>query len=143
MALIITSIVGAVIALAYAGYLASKIKKQDEGDDRMKEIALAIRKGSMAFLKKEYKILAIFVVVIAVAMLPVDSLGWRSSLLFIFGALFSITAGYVGMKVATIANVRTANACKTSQKKALNIAFSSGSVMGLTLAQVSWLYSRA
>lgn len=133
MNLAIISIVGAVIALLYALYLAFGIKKQDAGDDRMKEIALAIRKGSMAFLKKEYKILAIFAVIIATTMLFVPNLGGASAALFLAGALFSIFAGFVGMQVATLANVRTASACKTSQKKGLNIAFSSGSVMGLTV----------
>ncbi|OGF21775.1 sodium-translocating pyrophosphatase [Candidatus Falkowbacteria bacterium RBG_13_39_14] len=133
MNLTILSIAGALIALAYAGYLAFGIKKQEEGDEKMKEIALAIRKGAMAFLKKEYKILSIFVLVIAAAMFFVPSLEWKASLLFICGALFSVVAGFIGMQIATIANVRTANACKTGQKQGLNIAFSSGSVMGLTV----------
>ncbi|MFH1030505.1 MAG: sodium-translocating pyrophosphatase [bacterium] len=133
MNLTILSIVGAVIALAYAGYLAFGISKQEEGDEKMKEIALAIRKGAMAFLKKEYKILSIFVFVIAAAMLFVPSLGWKAALLFVCGSLFSVAAGYVGMRIATIANVRTANACRTGQKQGLNIAFSAGSVMGLTV----------
>ncbi|MFH0857044.1 MAG: sodium-translocating pyrophosphatase [bacterium] len=133
MNLLIASIVGALIALAYAAYLAIGIKKYDEGDDKMKEIALAIRKGAMAFLKKEYKILSIFAVIIAAVMLFIPSLGAKSALLFVCGSLFSIAAGYVGMNIATIANVRTAYACKESQKKGLNIAFSSGSVTGLTV----------
>jgi len=133
MTLIIVSIIGAVIALAYAGYLAMGIKKQDAGDEKMQEIAGAIRKGSMAFLKSEYKVLSIFVAIITIAMFFVPSLGWKSSLLFVFGALFSVGAGYIGMQIATIANVRTANACKKGEKEGLNIAFSSGSVMGLTV----------
>lgn len=133
MTLEIASIIGAVIALAYAGWLAFGIKKQEEGNERMKEIALVIRKGAMAFLKKEYKILGIFLVVIAIIMGFLPSLGYRSSLLFIGGALFSIIAGYAGIQIATIANVRTANACRESQRRGLNIAFSSSSVMGLTV----------
>ncbi len=129
--LVVISIVGAVIALAYAGYLAFGIKKQEEGNDKMKEIALAIRKGAMAFLKKEYKILSIFVVVVAAVMFFVPSLGGKSALLFVSGAIFSVAAGFIGMQIATIANVRTAHACREGKKQALNIAFSSGSVMGL------------
>ncbi|MFC1613410.1 sodium-translocating pyrophosphatase [Patescibacteria group bacterium] len=133
MTLIIISILGAIIALVYAWYLAIGIKKQDAGDEKMKEIASAIRKGSMAFLKSEYKVLSIFVAVITIVMFFVPSLGWKSSILFVFGALFSVGAGYVGMQIATIANVRTANACRKGEKEGLNIAFSSGSVMGLTV----------
>ncbi len=131
--LVVISIVGAVIALVYAGYLAFGIKKQDEGNDKMKEIALAIRKGAMAFLKKEYKILSIFVIVIAAVMFFVPTLGGKSAILFISGSIFSVVAGFIGMQIATIANVRTAQACREGQKQALNIAFSSGSVMGLTV----------
>ena len=97
----------AVIALAFAAVLAVKVKKEDEGTDRMKEIGAAIREGAQAFLKAEYKILIIFVVVLFI----VIGLGignWVTAVCFLVGAAFSTIAGYCGMTVATNANVRTA-----------------------------------
>ena len=105
----------------------------------MKEIAAAINDGAKAFLFAEYKILAIFVVVLFIAIgLGLGS--WITALCFLFGALFSILAGYIGMNVATKANVRTANAARTSgMNKALSIAFSGGSVMGMCVVGLGLL----
>ena len=121
----------AVVALLFAFYKIAFVSKQDAGTERMKEIAAAINDGAKAFLFAEYKILAIFVVVLFIAIgLGLGS--WITALCFLFGALFSILAGYIGMNVATKANVRTANAARTSgMNKALSIAFSGGSVMGM------------
>ena len=129
----------AVVALLFAFYKIAFVSKQDAGTERMKEIAAAINDGAKAFLFAEYKILAIFVVVLFIA----SGLGlgsWITALCFLFGALFSILAGYIGMNVATKANVRTANAARTSgMNKALSIAFSGGSVMGMCVVGLGLL----
>ena len=137
----------AIVALLFAIYKISFVSKQAAGTDRMKEIAASINEGAKAFLFAEYKILAIFIVVLFLAIglfLGEDS--WVTAVCFLCGALFSILAGYVGMNVATKANVRTANAARESgMNKALSIAFSGGSVMvmcvvGLGLLGASVLY---
>lgn len=127
----ILAAIAGVIALIFAYLLAKSILKQDSGNDRMKEIAAHIQEGAMAFLNREYKYLAIFVVVIAVAI--AIFLNWQTALCFIVGAIFSIFAGYFGMKVATSANVRTAEAARHGQSPALKIAFSGGAVMGMSV----------
>ena len=129
----------AVVALLFAFYKIAFVSKQDAGTERMKEIAAAINDGAKAFLFAEYKILGIFVVVLFIAIgLGLGS--WITALCFLFGALFSILAGYIGMNVATKANVRTANAARTSgMNKALSIAFSGGSVMGMCVVGLGLL----
>ena len=125
--------VAAVLALLFAAYLAAKVSKEEVGTDRMKEIADAIAEGARAFLMAEYKILVIFVVVLFV--LIGFGISWVTAVCFVVGALFSTIAGYCGMTVATKANVRTANAARTSgMNKALSIAFSGGAVMGMCVA---------
>ena len=125
--------VAAVLALLFAAYLAAKVSKEDVGTGRMKEIADAIAEGARAFLMAEYKILVIFVVVLFV--LIGFGISWVTAVCFVVGALFSTIAGYCGMTVATKANVRTANAARTSgMNKALSIAFSGGAVMGMCVA---------
>ena len=124
----------AVVALLFAAYLASKVNKQAPGNDRMKEIAGSISEGARAFLMAEYKILIVFVAVLFV-LIGVGIGNWVTAVCFIFGAGFSTIAGYVGMTVATKANVRTANAAKEGgMNKALSIAFSGGAVMGMCVA---------
>ena len=124
----------AVLALLFAVYLANKVKKQDVGTDRMKEIADAISEGARAFLTSEYKVLVIFVVVLFV-LIGVGIGNWVTAICFVVGAVFSTLAGYFGMTVATQANVRTANAAKESgMAKALSVAFSGGAVMGMCVA---------
>ena len=129
----------AVVALLFAFYKIAFVSKQDAGTDRMKEIAAAINDGAKAFLFAEYRILAIFIVVLFIAIgLGLGS--WITALCFLFGALFSILAGYIGMNVATKANVRTANAARESgMNKALSIAFSGGSVMGMCVVGLGLL----
>ncbi len=128
--LLIATIVG-IVALLFAGYKASFVTKQEPGNERMQEIASYIEDGAMAFLTREYKALIIFVVVLAI-ILAVGLSSVATAICFVAGAICSVLAGYVGMRVATKANVRTANAALTSGlAKALDIAFSGGVVMGM------------
>ena len=123
-----------VIALLFAGYLAVKVAKQEEGTEKMKEIASAISEGARAFLTAEYKILIVFVIVLFL-LIGFGIGNWVTAICFVVGALFSTLAGYFGMNVATKANVRTANAARESgMNKALSIAFSGGAVMGMCVA---------
>ena len=118
------------LALVFALYKFSTINKASAGNDRMKEISGYIQEGAMAFLKREYKALAIFIVVLFFILTFMLSI--KDSISFLIGAIFSMLAGYIGMKAATKANVRTANAAKESgMGKALDIAFSGGAVMGM------------
>ena len=129
----------AVVALLFAFYKIAFVSKQDAGTERMKEIAAAINDGAKAFLFAEYKILAIFVAILFVA-IGLFLKSWTTALCFLFGAAFSILAGYIGMNVATKANVRTANAARESgMNKALSIAFSGGSVMGMCVVGLGLL----
>lgn len=128
-AIIIAPIVG-VLALLFALYKANSINKVAPGTDRMKEISSYIQEGAMAFLKREYRSLAIFIVVLFIVL--AIGISPKTALCFLLGAIFSILAGYFGMRVATKANVRTANAAKEEgMNKALNVAFSGGAVMGM------------
>ena len=120
----------AVLALLFAVYKIVYVGKQDAGNDRMKEIAGSISDGARAFLFAEYKILVVFIVVLFVA-IGLGLGNWTTAGCFLCGAVFSILAGYIGMNVATKANVRTANAAQHGMNKALAIAFSGGSVMGM------------
>ncbi len=123
-----------VVGLLFALFLALKVKKQEPGTDRMKEIAASIHEGATAFLFSEYKIIVIFVAVIFLA-IGLLLKNWLEAVCFLVGAVFSIAAGYFGMQVATLANVRTANAAKEKgMAKALSVAFSGGAVMGLCVA---------
>ena len=131
-------VIGAgVLAMFYAFWKTSWITAQDEGTDRMKQIGASIADGAMAFLKAEYRVLAIFVVAVAI-LLSIANAGRDDSspliaLSFIVGAFASAFAGFLGMKVATKANNRTTNAARTSLAQALNVAFTGGSVMGLSV----------
>jgi len=126
----VTGLVG-VIAIAIALLLAKKISGYDSGNERMREIAEYIHKGALAFLKSEYKYLSMFISVVFFILVLAISI--RTALAFVLGAVFSILAGYFGMTVATKANVRTAEAARHSQIRALKIAFSGGAVMGLSV----------
>ena len=123
-----------VLAMVYAFWKTGWINKQDEGSDRMKQIGASIADGAMAFLKAEYRVLAIFVVIVACLLaFAANNQGdsWLVSISFLSGAITSGLAGFLGMRVATKANNRTTNAAQTSLAKALNVAFTGGSVMGL------------
>ena len=127
----------AVLALLFAVYKIVYVGKQDAGNDRMKEIAGSISDGARAFLFAEYKILVVFIAVLFVAIGLASS--WTTAGCFLCGAVFSILAGYIGMNVATKANVRTANAAQHGMNKALAIAFSGGSVMGMCVVGLGLL----
>jgi K(+)-stimulated pyrophosphate-energized sodium pump len=123
------------LALLFIYFRAKWVSNQDAGTDKMKRIAASISEGAMAFLKAEYRILSIFVILIAILLAISGSMSEENSPMvgvsFIVGAFCSALAGYIGMRVATKANVRTTNAARTSLGKALEIAFTGGSVMGL------------
>jgi K(+)-stimulated pyrophosphate-energized sodium pump len=126
------------VGLVYMAYLWSWVTKQDGGDGKMQGIATAIAEGAMSFLKAEYRILAVFVVVASVLLginsQLVASSHWLIVVSFIIGALFSAIAGNIGMRIATKANVRTTQAARTSLSKALEVSFKGGTVMGLGVA---------
>lgn len=134
--------VAGIIAILFAVLQSSKVKKSDPGNEKMQEIAGYIREGAMAFLKTEYSKLAIFVVVVAVLLV----IGYfnsgvlmLTSLSFVVGAFLSGLAGYFGMRVATLSNVRTAAAARTSLNKALIVAFTGGSVLGMNVVGLAIL----
>ena len=124
-----------VAALLFTFWRSAWVSRQDAGTDRMKRIAANIADGAMAFLRSEYKVLAIFVAVVAVLLFLSGGSDEASHPLiavsFIIGAICSALAGFIGMRVATKANVRTTNAARTSLGKGLEVAFAGGSVMGL------------
>ena len=132
-----------VVGLLYTLIKFNWVSKQDAGSERMKEISTYIAEGAMAFLKAEWKILAYFVAIVALLLgfMAQSNAGshWSIAISFIIGAVFSATAGYIGMKVATKANVRTAEAAKTSLSKALNVSFTGGAVMGLGVSGLAVL----
>ncbi|HOX25383.1 MAG TPA: sodium-translocating pyrophosphatase [Candidatus Krumholzibacteria bacterium] len=123
------------VALLFAGFKAAWVRRQDPGHEAMTTIASHIREGAMAFLAREYRVLAIFVIAVAI-LLGVSSSGQAEShaligLSFVIGALCSALAGYFGMRIATVANVRTTNAARAGLNRALAVAFSGGTVMGM------------
>ncbi|MBS4043607.1 MAG: sodium-translocating pyrophosphatase [Chitinophagaceae bacterium] len=132
-----------IIGLIYTLAKFNWVSKQPAGNERMKEISTYIADGAMAFLKAEWKILGYFVVIVAILLGFMASTNhdshWSIAISFIIGAVFSATAGYIGMKVATKANVRTAEAAKTSLSKALNVSFTGGAVMGLGVSGLAVL----
>jgi K(+)-stimulated pyrophosphate-energized sodium pump len=131
------------IGLLYTFIKFAWVSKQDAGNPRMKEISDFIAEGAMAFLKAEWKILAYFVIIVALLLGFMansnESSHWSIAIAFIIGAVFSATAGYIGMKVATKANVRTAEAAKTSLSRALKVSFTGGSVMGMGVSGLAVL----
>ena len=132
-----------VLGLVYTLWKFNWVSKQDAGSDRMKEISNYIAEGAMAFLKAEWKILGYFVALVSILLALMASANpashWSISVAFIIGAVFSATAGYIGMKVATKANVRTAHAARTSLSRALQVSFTGGAVMGLGVAGLAVL----
>ncbi|MFC1700785.1 sodium-translocating pyrophosphatase [Patescibacteria group bacterium] len=126
-----------IIALIFAGFLAWQIKKQKVESEKADRISKIIREGAMTFLNKEYQILAVFVIIAAGFLLYF--LNYKIAYAFIFGAVLSALSGQIGMRVATIANVRTAENLKKDLKSGLNTAFSSGSVMALSVVGLGLL----
>jgi len=132
-----------IIGLIYTLIKFNWVAKQDAGTPRMKEISNYIAEGAMAFLKAEWKVLGYFVVIVAILLAVMASANpnshWSISIAFVLGAVLSATAGYIGMKAATKANVRTAQAARTSLSKALNVSFTGGAVMGVGVAGLAVL----
>ena len=132
-----------IVALLYTFIKSSWVSAQPSGNDRMKEIARYIAEGAMAFLKAEYKILTYFVIIAAILLGIMGSTHenshWSIALAFVVGAVFSALAGFIGMRIATKSNVRTAEAAKTSLSKALKVSFTGGSVMGMGVAGLAVL----
>jgi len=127
-----------IVGLLYTFIKFKWVNQQDAGNEKMKEISAHIADGAMAFLRAEYKILSYFVVIAALLLgvlgFSSENSHWSIAIAFICGGFFSALAGFIGMKVATKANVRTAQAARTSLSKALNVSFTGGSVMGLGVA---------
>ena len=137
-ALLILVIVASLLAIGYAAFNFASVKRLDEGTDRMKDIASAIRVGANAFIEYEYKIIAVVVAVIAVIFMIIFTIqykafSWEPSVCFIIGVVMSALAGYVGMKIATYSNVRVSNTARQTKDigKTLKVALKGGSVMGL------------
>ena len=133
---------GGFLALAFAAYLAyGRVLKAPEGNETMVRISRAIQEGAMTFLTREYKAIAIFVLVLGGVITfgirgETAGLGWKTAVAFVIGAGCSVTAGYIGMQIATRANARTAQAATEGFHKALGVAFPGGAVMGFTVAGI-------
>ena len=129
--LLILGLFAAVLGLAYAAFNFTHVRRMEEGTERMQEIASAIRVGANAFIRYEYRVLAVVVVIVALLLTAVVS--WQTALCFLLGALMSAMAGMVGMKIATYANVRVSNMARQTGRieETLRVAFRGGSVMGL------------
>jgi len=132
---VIVGLVGAGVVAFFVRYVLG----QDAGSEKVQEVSRAIREGAMAFIGREYRTLAIAVVVIAIILAVVPALGWRMSVAFLFGAVCSMGAGYAGMAVAVRANGRTCAAAQKGLNQGLRVAFRSGAVMGLTVVSIGIL----
>ena len=130
--LLFTALGSGLVALLFAWWKTQWINRQDPGTARMLEIGAAVREGAMAFLKREYKVIAIVVVLVAILLAAINQGSIRLvSLAFAFGAFCSALSGFFGMRVATAANMRTTNAARKGLPAALQVAFSGGAVMGM------------
>lgn len=142
MDLLLLAPLGSIVALAFAGYLAYTVLKQSEGTETMKRIASAVRQGANAYLKRQYTGVAMFFAVMFVILFILASLGYLTPFVpfaFLTGGFFSGLSGFIGMKIATAANARTANAARNSLNSGLRVAFSSGAVMGLVVVGLGLL----
>lgn len=142
MDLLLLAPLGSVFALAFAGFLAYRVLKESEGTEQMKKIAAAVRKGANAYLKRQYTGVAVFFAVMFVILFILAALGYLTYFVpfaFVTGGFFSGLSGFLGMKIATSANSRTANACRGSLNSGLRVAFSSGAVMGLVVVGLGLL----
>ncbi|MDD2666021.1 MAG: sodium-translocating pyrophosphatase [Methanocellales archaeon] len=130
--------ISGLISLVFAAYLVFKISRQSSGNKKMQEISNAIREGAMAFLNSENKILVVFItgvstLLYALSLVSGSNMHWGTTVAFIIGAILSILSGNIGMRIATLANAKTAEGSKESINKGLSVAFSSGAVMGITV----------
>ena len=134
--------ISSLIALIFSGFLSFKILKKDEGTDKMKEIAQAVREGAQAYMRRQYSVVGIFFIVVFFILLYLAYRGYLVMFVpfaFITGGFFSGLSGYIGMNIATSASSRTANACRESLNGGLRIAFDSGTVMGFTVVGLGLL----
>ena len=140
--LILFTFIGSVAALLFAVFTAKKVLKFSEGTDKMQKQAKAIRRGANAFLKRQYKIVGIFFAVLFVILCVMAILKFLTPYVpfaFVTGGFFSALSGFIGMKIATASNARTANACREGLNRGLRVAFSAGSVMGFTVVGLGLL----
>ncbi|MDR1781725.1 MAG: sodium-translocating pyrophosphatase [Bacilli bacterium] len=135
--LIFLAPIAGILSIIAASFFAYDVLKKDVGDKSMQDISAAVQEGAMAYLNKQYTVIGIVGIVLAIIIAFV--LGWQIALTFIIGALLSASAGYIGMNVSVRANVRTAAAAKNSLKNALNVAFRGGAVTGLAVVGLSLL----
>jgi K(+)-stimulated pyrophosphate-energized sodium pump len=125
-----------ILGLSVAAYLAYYVLKQPQGSEKVRQISAAIKEGALTFLGREYRILAIFVVVVTIILGIVPDLGWFVSIAFIFGAFCSGLAGFIGMSIAIRTNSRTAAAAQQSLNQGLKVSFRGGAVMGLSVVSI-------
>ncbi|HEX73821.1 MAG TPA: sodium-translocating pyrophosphatase [Dehalococcoidia bacterium] len=137
--IIVIAVIASILGLGVAGFMASYVLRQEQGSGRIREISAAIKEGALAFLGREYRILAIFVVVVGIILGVVPNLGWWVALSFVFGAICSGLAGYIGMNMAIRANGRTAAAAQKSLNQGLRVSFRSGAVMGMCVVGIGIL----
>jgi len=141
---VLIAVVAGLIGLLFSLYQRSYVLAQDEGSDRMKQIAAAIERGAQAFLSREYRAVAILVVIVTVALVflslvPGSGMSALTAVAFVLGALASGLSGYIGMYIAVRANVRTAQAASQSLNKGLRVAFASGTVMSTMVVSLALL----
>ena len=140
--IVIFTLAAAILALLFAVFTARRVMKFSEGTDLMKKISSSIRKGANAFLKRQYRIVIVFFAVMLVILAIMAILGLLSPFVpfaFVTGGFFSALSGFIGMKIATASNARTANACQEGLNRGLRVAFSAGSVMGFTVVGLGLL----
>ena len=136
---IIVAVVCGALGLVLAGFMARYVLKQDQGSERIREISGAIKEGALAFLGREYRILAIFVVVVGIILGVIPMLGWWVTLSFVFGAVCSGLAGFIGMNMAIRTNSRTAASAQKSLNDGLRVSFRGGTVMGMCVVGIGIL----
>ncbi|TET43385.1 MAG: sodium-translocating pyrophosphatase [Dehalococcoidia bacterium] len=136
MDLVWICIIAGLVAAGVAVFFVRYVLRQDQGSEKIKEISAAIREGGLAFIHREYRTLAIVVVIIAIVLAVIPSLGWRLSVAFVFGALCSMGAGYAGMNMALRSNGRTCAAAQKGLNQGLRVSFRGGAVMGLTVVSI-------
>ncbi|GAI51521.1 unnamed protein product, partial [marine sediment metagenome] len=136
---ILIAVIAGVLGLVCAGFMAVYVLSREQGSERIREISGAIKEGALAFLGREYRILAIFVVVVAIILGVIPLLGLWVALSFVFGAFCSGLAGYIGMNMAIRANSRTVAAVQKSLNQGLRVSFRSGAVMGMCVVGIGIL----
>jgi len=136
MDLVWICVIVGLIAAGVVAFFVRYVLKQDQGSEKLKEISAAIKEGGLAFIHREYRTLGIVVVIIAIILAVIPSLGWRLSVAFVFGAICSMGAGYAGMNMALRSNGRTCAAAQKGLNQGLRVAFRGGAVMGLTVVSI-------